>query len=144
MANSLVGYITLLRQLPFFCKGWVGDHCRNRSICSRAYMYSRGWGEPTPPIYIVYTIYTLLDLAPPKQNFWVRQWSRDRYIPPKKIPPRKVPPGKFLLWKIPPTSFRSYVVSELARFARGRIEDSSFTGSRSTTFQNCLPHCFLA
>ena len=66
-----------------------------------------------------------------------------RYIPPKKIPPRKVPPGKFLLWKIPPTLFRSYVVSELARFARGRIEDSSFTGSRSTAFQNCLLHCFF-
>ena len=40
--------------------------------------------------------------------------------------------------------FYSYVVSELARFARGRIEDSSLTGSRSTAFQNCLPHCFLA
>ena len=25
-------------------------------------------------IYIVYKIFTLLDLAPPKQNFWVRQW----------------------------------------------------------------------
>ena len=37
-----------------------------------------------------------------------------------------------------------YVVSELARFARGRIEDSNLTGSRSTAFQNCLPHCFLA
>ena len=24
--------------------------------------------------YIVHKIYTLLDLAPPKQNFWVRQW----------------------------------------------------------------------
>ena len=36
----------------------------------------------------------------------------------------------------------SYVVSELARFARGRIEDSIFTGSRSTAFQNCLLHCF--
>ena len=32
--------------------------------------------------------------------------------------------------------FSSYVVSELARFARGRIEDSSLTGSRSTAFQN--------
>ena len=40
--------------------------------------------------------------------------------------------------------FRSYVVSELARFARGRIEDSSITGSRSTAFQNCLLHCFSA
>ena len=26
--------------------------------------------------YIVHKIYTLLDLAPPKQNFWVRQWLR--------------------------------------------------------------------
>ena len=26
-------------------------------------------------IWIVYTIYTLLDLAPPKQNFWLRQWK---------------------------------------------------------------------
>merc|ERR1719154_452518 len=34
-----------------------------------------------------------------------------RYIPPKKIPPRKVPPGKFLLWKIPPTLFRSWLTS---------------------------------
>ena len=25
--------------------------------------------------YIIHKIYTLLDLAPPKQNFWVRQWS---------------------------------------------------------------------
>ena len=40
--------------------------------------------------------------------------------------------------------FCSYVVSELARFARGRIEDSSLTGSRSTAFQNCLLHCFSA
>ena len=40
--------------------------------------------------------------------------------------------------------FYSYVVSELARFARGRIEDSSITGSRSTAFQNCLLHCFSA
>jgi len=38
--------------------------------------------------------------------------------------------------------FFSFVVSELAHFARGRIEDSSLTGSRSTGFQNCLPHCF--
>ena len=77
MANSFMGYIALLRQLASFCKGWVGDHCRNRSICSMAYMYSRGWGEPTPPIYIyiVYTIYTLLDLATPKQNFWLRHCS---------------------------------------------------------------------
>ena len=30
--------------------------------------------------------------------------------------------------------FCSYVVSELARFARGRIEDSRLTGSRSTAF----------
>ena len=29
MANSLVGYIALLLQLAFLCKGWVGD----RSIC---------------------------------------------------------------------------------------------------------------
>ena len=33
--------------------------------------------------------------------------------------------------------FCSYVVSELARFARGRIEDSSLTGSRPL-------HCFTA
>ena len=74
MAKSLMGYIAHLRQLASFCKGWVGDHCRNHSICIIAYMDSRG---PTPPIYmyiyIVYTIYTLLDLAPSKQNFWVRQ-----------------------------------------------------------------------
>ena len=79
MANSLVGYIhiALLRQLASFCKGWIGNHCRDRSISIMAYMDSRGWGEPTPPIYIythtVYTIYTLLDLAPPKQNFWLHQ-----------------------------------------------------------------------
>ena len=81
MANSLVGYIALLRQLVTFCKGWVGDHYRDRSICIMEYMDSRKWGEPTLPIYIitiisiyiVYTIFTLLDLAPPKQNFWVRQ-----------------------------------------------------------------------
>ena len=34
--------------------------------------------------------------------------------------------------------FSSYVVSELAHFARGRIEVSSLTGSHSTAFQNCL------
>ena len=27
-------------------------------------------------IYIVYKIYTLFDLAPPKQNFWLRQWAQ--------------------------------------------------------------------
>ena len=55
--------------------------------------------------------------------------------------------GKFigrLLKKKFASFFSSYVVSELARFARGRIEDSSLTGSRSTAFQNCLPHCFSA
>ena len=52
MTNSLVGYIALLRQLASFCKGWVGDHCRDRSIHFMAYMASRGWGKPTPPIYI--------------------------------------------------------------------------------------------
>ena len=73
MANSPVGYIALLRQLASFCKGWVGDHCCDRSIYIMAYMDLRGWSESTPPIYIyvnyyiciVYTIYTLLDLAPP-------------------------------------------------------------------------------
>ena len=54
--------------------------------------------------------------------------------------------GKFLLRKFHLGKFNrensSYVVSELTRFARGRIEDSSFTGSRSTAFQNCLLHCF--
>ena len=40
--------------------------------------------------------------------------------------------------------FCSYGVSELARFARGRIQDSSLTGSLSTAFQNCLLHCFSA
>merc|ERR1719154_532994 len=34
-----------------------------------------------------------------------------RYIPPKKIPPRRVPSGKFLLWKTPPTLFRSWLAS---------------------------------
>ena len=52
MANSTVGYIALLRQLASFCKGWVSDHCRDRSICILAYMDSRGWGAPTPPIYM--------------------------------------------------------------------------------------------
>ena len=83
IVNSLVGYIALLRELVSFCKGWVGDHCHDRSICIMTYMDSKGWGEPPPPIYIcqllyiyiynIYTICTLLDLAPPKQNFWLRQ-----------------------------------------------------------------------
>ena len=33
MAYSHVGYIALLWQLAFLCKGWVGDRCRNRTIC---------------------------------------------------------------------------------------------------------------
>ena len=57
MANSLVGYIALLRQLVTFCKGWVGDHYRDRSICIMEYMDSREWGEPTLPIYISTIIY---------------------------------------------------------------------------------------
>ena len=63
MANSLVGCKALLRQLPSFCKGWVGDHCRDHSICIMAYMDSRGWGELTPPIYIyVYQLsYTFIN-----------------------------------------------------------------------------------
>ena len=83
MANSLLGYIALLPQLASFCKGWVDDQCRDHSICIMAYMDSRGSSEPTPPtyiyisiiiyIYIVYKIYTQVDLAPPKQNFWLRQ-----------------------------------------------------------------------
>ena len=60
MANSLVGYIALLRQLASFCKGWVGDHCRDRSICIMAYMDSRGWGEPIPPIYIYQLSYVYI------------------------------------------------------------------------------------
>ena len=83
MDNSLVGYIALL-SARLLCKGWVGDHFCDCSICIMAYMDSRGWDEPTPPIYIymsiiiyiVFTIYTLLDLAPPKQNFWLRQCSQ--------------------------------------------------------------------
>ena len=69
MANSLVGYIALLRQLSSFCKDWVGDH----SISIMASMNLRGWGAPAPRIYmyiyIVLTIYTLLDLAPPQTKF---------------------------------------------------------------------------
>ena len=30
--------------------------------------------------YILHKIYTLLDLAPPKQNFWVRQWTSSKYV----------------------------------------------------------------
>ena len=52
MANSSVGYIVLLRQLASFCKGWVGDHCRDRSICIMTHMDSKRWGEPIPLIYI--------------------------------------------------------------------------------------------
>ena len=37
--------------------------------------------------------------------------------------------------------FCNYVVSELARFGRGRRTLVS-TGLRSSAFQNCLPHCF--
>ena len=33
---------------PPFCKGLVGDHCRDCSTCILAYMDSRGWGAPTP------------------------------------------------------------------------------------------------
>ena len=36
--------------------------------------------------YIVHKIYTLLDLAPPKQNFWVRQCSRQRHISQSQEP----------------------------------------------------------
>ena len=75
MNNYLVGYIALLWQLAYFCKGWVGDHGRHHSICIMAYTDCRWWGEPTPPIYIyisiimyiVYTIYMLLDLALPNK-----------------------------------------------------------------------------
>ena len=60
MANSLVGYIALLRQFASFYKGWVGDHCRDRSIFIMTYMDSRGWGEPTPPIcQLLYSLYNL-------------------------------------------------------------------------------------
>ena len=58
MANSTVGYIALLRQLTSVCKGWISDHCRDRSICILAYMDSRGWGAPTPPIYTYKYIYS--------------------------------------------------------------------------------------
>ena len=57
MANSPVGNIALLRQLASFCKGWVGDHCRDRSISIMAYMDLRGLGELTPPIYIYVNYY---------------------------------------------------------------------------------------
>ena len=58
-ANSLAGYIALLRQLAFFCKGWVGDDCRDHSICIMACMESCGWGAPTPYIYQLFMyIYT--------------------------------------------------------------------------------------
>ena len=73
MANSLVGYIALLRQLASFCKGWVGDHCRDRSICIMAYIDSRGWGEPTPPIYIYMSIIIYINILakqPPSAPIW--------------------------------------------------------------------------
>ena len=57
MANCLVGYIALLRQLASFCKGWVGDQCRDCSMCIMIYMDSRDWGKLTPPIYVNYYIY---------------------------------------------------------------------------------------
>ena len=72
MTNSLVGYIALLRQLASFCKGWVGDQCRDRSICIMACTDSRGSDEPTPPVYIyqlsyIYSLYNLYAarFAPP-------------------------------------------------------------------------------
>ena len=58
-------------------------------------------------------------------------------------PPFRNDPIFFLLYMVRSVLNRNVLV-ELARFARGRIEDSSLTGSRSTAFQNCLPHCFLA
>ena len=39
MTYSLVGYTALLRQLAFFCKGWVGHRYRNRPITVNAYHY---------------------------------------------------------------------------------------------------------
>ena len=57
MANSLVGYIALLRQLASFCKGCVSYDCRDRSICIMEYMDSREWGEPTLTVYISTIIY---------------------------------------------------------------------------------------
>ena len=76
MANSLVGYIAHLRQLVTFCKGWVGDHYRDRSICIMEYMDSREWGEPTLPIYIstiiyIYSLYNFhaARFGPPQTKF---------------------------------------------------------------------------
>ena len=63
MANSSVGYIALLPQLASFCKGWVGDHCRDRSISIM------GWAHPTY-IYIckflcIYIYFTRCSIWPP-------------------------------------------------------------------------------
>ena len=79
MANSLVGYIALLRSSPSFAEVGSAITAAIARCSIMAYMDSRGWGEPTPPIhisiiiyiyihiYLVYTIYTLLDLAPPNK-----------------------------------------------------------------------------
>ena len=70
MANSPVGYIALLRQLASFCTGWVSDHCRDLSISNMAYMDSRGWGAPTPPVYVNYIyIYSLYNLHAGTEGF---------------------------------------------------------------------------
>ena len=70
-SSSLVGYIALLWQLASFCKGWVGDHCRDHSKCIIAYMDSKRVGC-THPIYIyIYSLY-ILDAArfgPPQTKF---------------------------------------------------------------------------
>ena len=76
MANSTMGYIALTRQLASFCKGRVGDNCRDRSIFIMACMDSRGWGAPTPPIYIyqlsyicsLYSLYAAR-FGPPQTKF---------------------------------------------------------------------------
>ena len=73
MDNSFVGYIALLGQLASFYKGWVGDHCRDHSIFIMTYMDSRGWGEPTPPIYIYMSIIIYINILakqPPSAPIW--------------------------------------------------------------------------
>ena len=79
MANSTVGYRSPVaaslflqwlgrRSLPRSLDMYYGIHGLERVGCTHSTSIYINYY-----IYIVHKMYKLLDLAPPKQNFWVRQ-----------------------------------------------------------------------
>ena len=80
---------------------------------------------------------TCRPLLPPQK--WAHWYKGSRQSPPRKIPPGKFHPGIFPQGMFPPEKtvlfwFLAALFRFVARFARVRIEDSSFNRFASTAY----------